>query len=89
MQEIGIDIAGHRAKHVNEFLGQDFDYVLTPCDNANETCPVFPAKSRRLHRNFEDPAGVQGDGNARLAVFRRVRDEIRDCLKSFPAAACP
>ncbi len=85
MREIGVDISGQRSKHVDEFVAQDFDYVLTVCDNANESCPIFPGRTRRLHRNFEDPAAVQGDEDARLAVFRRVRDEIRDYLKSFPA----
>lgn len=85
MREIGIDISGHRSKHVDEFVGQDFDYVLTVCDNANESCPVFPGKTHRLHRNFDDPAAVEGTEDARLAVFRRVRNEIRNYLKSFPA----
>src|SRR5918996_986710 len=58
MKEIGIDISAHRSKHVDEFAGQDFDYVLTVCDNANESCPVFPGMARQLHRNFEDPAAV-------------------------------
>jgi arsenate reductase len=86
MQEIGIDISGHRSKHIDECAGQDFDYVLTVCDNANESCPVFPSRTRRLHQNFQDPAGVQGNEQERLAVFRQVRDEIRDFLKSFPPA---
>jgi arsenate reductase (thioredoxin) len=58
--------------------------VLTVCDNANESCPVFPGKTQRLHQNFQDPAPVQGTEQERLAVFRRVRDEIRDYLTSFP-----
>lgn len=85
MREIGIDISGHRSKHVEEFTGQSFDYVLTVCDNANEICPVFPGGTTRLHRSFEDPAGAQGNEDSRRAVFRRVRDEIRAYLRNFPA----
>jgi arsenate reductase len=84
MKEIGVDISGHRSKHVDEFAGQQFDYVLTVCDNANESCPVLPGQGERLHRSFEDPAALQGDQQQRLALFRRVRDEIRDYLQTFP-----
>jgi len=83
MKEVGIDIASHRSKHVDEFAGQDFDYVLTVCDRANESCPIFAGHAARLHRNFEDPALAHGSQEERLAVFRRVRDEIRDYLKGF------
>ena len=83
MKEIGIDISGHRSKHVDEFAGQDFNYVLTVCDNAKESCPVFPGKTERLHKNFQDPAALQGTEEERLALFRRVRDEIKDYLKAF------
>jgi len=83
MREIGIDISGHRSKSVDEFLGQEFDYVITVCDNANESCPVFPGRTERIHWGFEDPATVEGDESARLAVFRRVRDEIREKLAGF------
>jgi arsenate reductase len=85
MGELGIDISGHRSKSVDEFLGQEFDYVITVCDNANEQCPVFPGKTKRIHWSFEDPAAVEGDQLARLAVFRRVRDEIRQRLQEFLA----
>jgi arsenate reductase len=77
MRELGIDISGHRSKHVDEFAGQAFDFVLTVCDNARESCPVFPAGTRTLHHSFDDPAAVEGDAAVRLAAFRRVRDEIR------------
>jgi len=83
MKELGIDISGHRSKSVDEFASTEFDYVLTVCDNAKESCPVFPGHANRLHRNFEDPAAAGGSEAARLAVFRRVRDEIRDYLKGF------
>jgi arsenate reductase len=84
MEEIGVDISAHRSKHVDEFAGQQFDYVLTVCDNANESCPVLPGQGERLHRSFEDPAVLQGSEQQRLAKFRRVRDEIRDYLQTFP-----
>jgi len=87
MRELGIDISGHRSKSVDEFAGQQFDYVLTVCDNARETCPIYPGHANRLHRSFADPAAVEGNEEERLAAFRRVRDEIRDYLRGFPASA--
>ena len=87
MREIGIDISGHRSKSVEEFAGREFDYVITVCDHANERCPVFPGKTTRIHWSFDDPAAATGDESARLAVFRRVRDEIRARLRDFIAAA--
>ncbi|MGA9993835.1 MAG: arsenate reductase ArsC [Pyrinomonadaceae bacterium] len=86
MREIGIDIRSHRSKSVDEFTGQEFDYVITVCDNARERCPVFPSQTRRIHWSFDDPAAAQGDEAARLAVFRRVRDEIAARLHEFVKA---
>jgi arsenate reductase len=83
MKELGIDISGHRSKHVQEFERQSFDYVLTVCDNAKESCPVFPGHLNRIHQGFEDPAALQGTDEERLLLFRRVRDEIRNYLKVF------
>src|SRR5918911_163275 len=83
MRELGIDISGHRSKSVDEFAGQEFDYVITVCDNANERCPVFPGKTQRVHWSFEDPAAATGDEEAKLTVFRNVRDEIRERLREF------
>ena len=83
MREAGIDISAQRSKSVEEFAGQAFDYVITVCDNAREQCPFFPARTRRVHWSFDDPAAVGGDAGARLAVFRRVRDEIRARLDEF------
>ena len=80
MRELGIDISQHRSKSVDEFAGQQFDYVITVCDNANEQCPVFPGNTRRIHWSFDDPAEAEGDEQSRLAIFRRVRDEIREQL---------
>jgi len=84
MRELGIDISSHRSKSVEEFARESFDFVLTVCDNANETCPVFPGHGMRIHRNFADPAAVQGTDGERLAAFRRVRDELRTYLNRFP-----
>src|SRR5215469_9325538 len=81
MSELGIDISGHRSKHVDEFAGQRFDYVLTVCDNVRESCPIFPGGGVRLHHNFEDPAALEDSEEQRLALFRRVRDEIRGYLR--------
>jgi arsenate reductase (thioredoxin) len=84
MKEAGIDITSHRSKHVDEFADQDFDYVLTVCDNAKESCPVFFGKATRLHYSFNDPAAVQGPEEERLGAFRKVRDELRAYLRKFP-----
>ena len=84
MKEVGIDISAHRSKHVQEFNGQPFDYVLTVCENAKESCPVFFGTGTRLHQTFTDPAIVEGTQEKRIAAFRTVRDEIRSDLKSFP-----
>ena len=89
IRELGIDISGHRSKNVDEFTGQNFHYVLTVCDNAKESCPIFPGKTVAIHRNFEDPAAVQDSEEKRFAVFRRVRDEIRDYLREFMNQAAP
>lgn len=81
MKEIGIDISEHRSKSVEEFAGQNFDYVITVCDNAKESCPVFPGNVKRIHWSFDDPAETTGGESEKLAVFRRVRDEIREKLR--------
>jgi arsenate reductase len=83
MGELGIDISGQRSKNVDEFEGQQFDYVITVCDNARETCPVFFSAAEKLHRSVEDPAAAVGSNEERLAVFRRVRDELRAYLREF------
>ncbi|HLI30798.1 MAG TPA: arsenate reductase ArsC [Terriglobia bacterium] len=86
MREIGIDISTHRSKSVEEFANQEFDYVITVCDNAKETCPVFPAKTHRIHWSIEDPAAVMDTDEQRLAAFRRIRDQLRARLLSFTQA---
>ena len=87
MRELDIDISGHRSKHVHEFQGKHFDYVITVCDNAKESCPVFFGAAKRLHHSFEDPAALQGSEEERLALFRRVRDELRAYLHDFAVQA--
>jgi arsenate reductase len=83
MAEIGLDISGHRSKSVDEFVGQDLDFVITVCDNAKETCPVFPGAVKRLHWPFEDPAAVEGSEEVRKAAFRRIRDRIHGRIMVF------
>jgi arsenate reductase len=84
MREVGIDISSYRSKGVDEFRDQSFDYVLTVCDNAKESCPIFPAKTVTIHHNFEDPAVLQASEEERMTLFRRVRDDIRQYLRGFP-----
>jgi arsenate reductase len=83
MREIGFDISSHRSKSVDEFSGEEFDYVVTVCDNARDNCPVFPGSATRLHWSFEDPAAVQGSLEERLAEFRHCRDLIQGRLQTF------
>jgi len=82
MKEVGIDITPHRSKHVDEFGGQDFDYVLTVFDNARENCPVFFGTATRLHRGFNDPGAIEGSEEKRVGAFRKVRDELRAYLNN-------
>ena len=81
MKEIGIDISSHRSKHVKEFLGQYFHYVITVCDEANEACPIFPGSSKRLHWPFPDPPHQKEVTEEVLDEFCRVRDLIHDKFK--------
>jgi len=83
MHELGIDISSHRSKSVDEFIGHQFDTVLTVCDNAKESCPVFPAGTKRIHWSLEDPAAVEGSEEIRLAAFRRIRDQLRSLLRQL------
>src|ERR1044071_10353738 len=87
MREIGIDISHHNSKSVDTFSGQEFDYVITVCDNAKEQCPVFPGKTKRIHWSFEDPATVTGEWDQRLEAFRKVRDQIDHRLMEFAETA--
>ena len=84
MAEVGIDIAQHRSKHVEEYATQSIDYVVTVCDRAKETCPLWPGRTTVIHWSFDDPAAVAGTDDRRL-VFRRVRDEIASAIRQFLA----
>jgi arsenate reductase len=81
MEEIGIDISSQESKTLDRYLQESFDYVITVCDDANEACPFFPGARSRLHWSFEDPSRVEGSEEERLAVFRSVRDRIRERIE--------
>jgi arsenate reductase len=83
MAERGIDISQHRSKHLNEFLSQPFEYVITVCDDAAEACPVFPGRAERIHWSFADPAAAEGDEAQRLQVFRDTREAIESRLRGW------
>jgi arsenate reductase len=85
MKEIGIDISNHRSKHLKEFLNTQIETVITVCDNANENCPFFPGQVNRHHWSFEDPAKATGSEEEKLAVFRRVRDQIKMVFEAYAA----
>ena len=83
MKELSIDISHQQSKRIERFLGESFDYVVTVCDKAKESCPTFPSARRMVHWTFEDPAAATGSEKNRLLFFRRVRDEITDRLRQF------
>lgn len=84
MKELGIDISRHRPKHVDQFLRHTFDYVITVCDDANESCPVFIGKvQHRLHMGFEDPTWTMGTEEEIIAAHQRVRDQIKAAFRTF------
>ena len=85
MDEIGVDIRDQRSQHVNEFLAEPFDTVITVCDHAAETCPSFPGHVQRVHWSLPDPSAGQGDETQRLAAFARVRDELQRRLRAWLA----
>jgi arsenate reductase len=85
MKEIGIDISGHRSKHLEEFLKQPVETVITVCGNADQVCPTFPGQVNRYHWGFDDPAHAKGTEEEKLVVFRRVRDEIRKVFEAYAA----
>ena len=84
MKEAGVDISNQRSKNVTELLDVKFDVVITLCGDAKDTCPVFPGDAKVVHRGFDDPARAEGSEEEVLAFFRRVRDEIRDFVKTLP-----
>lgn len=85
MKEVGIDISAHHSKHLNEFLDQPVETVITVCGNADQVCPTFPGQVNRHHWGFDDPAHATGTEDEKLAVFRRVRDEIRRVFEAYAA----
>lgn len=85
MDELGVDIRGHTSKSVDRFAAERFDWVITVCDRAREACPNFPGGTRTLHWSFDDPAEAPGADDERIAIFRRVRDEIRDRIRAWLA----
>jgi arsenate reductase len=85
MAEIGIDISGHTSKHMDEFLNQEVETVITVCGNADQACPMFPGQLNRYHWGFDDPAHATGTEEEQMAVFRRVRDEIRRVFEAYAA----
>jgi len=85
LQEIGIDISAHRSKHFSEFLNEPVETVITVCGKADQACPMFPGQVNRHHWGFDDPAHATGSEEEQLAVFRRVRDEIRRVFEAYAA----
>ena len=85
MAEIGIDISGHTSKHMEEFLNQEVETVITVCGNADQACPMFPGQLNRHHWGFDDPAHATGTEEEQMGVFRRVRDEIRRVFEAYAA----
>ncbi|MCZ6680145.1 MAG: arsenate reductase ArsC [Candidatus Poribacteria bacterium] len=83
MDEIGLDISGHTSDHLDKFLGEQFDYLITVCDHAQASCPIFPGAGTQLHWGFMDPAEVVGNEIERLVVFRRVRGEIQQQIQKW------
>jgi arsenate reductase len=89
MAEAGVDISGHRSKRLREVMDVDFDYVVTVCDHAHESCPFFPGKAKIVHRSFDDPPRLARDATTdeeAVSHYRRVRDEIRGFVESLPGA---
>ncbi|HOO33226.1 MAG TPA: arsenate reductase ArsC [Thermotogota bacterium] len=83
MNEIGIDMSEQESKKLDRFLSERFSYLITVCDRANRSCPVFPGVSIREHWSFDDPAAVEGSEEERLIVYRRIRDEIKNRIEQF------
>ena len=83
MREIGIDVSAQRSKHVDEYAGQAFDYVITVCDIARQVCPLFPGGGRRIHWDVEDPADAELRGETTAQAFRIARDELRSRIQEF------
>ena len=85
LSEIGIDISSHTSKHMNDFLKEQVETVITVCGNADQACPIFPGQVNRYHWGFDDPAHATGTEEEKMAIFRRVRDEIRKTFEAYAA----
>ena len=83
MAEIGIELSGHRSKHLDEFLEEEVETVITVCGNADQACPMFPGQPNRHHWGFDDPAHAQGTEQEQILVFRRVRDQIKMVFEAY------
>jgi arsenate reductase len=83
MKRDGIDISDHTSNNINEYLDVDFDFVITVCDNAKESCPYFPTKAIKMHYNFPDPAKAKGTDEQVMEQFREVREMIRKYVQNF------
>ena len=83
MDEIGIDIAEQRSKSVSEFIAQEFNYIITVCDNARQTCPIFPGKHQKISWDLEDPVLVEGIEEEKIMMFRKIRDRIKENILKF------
>lgn len=84
MADAGVDISGHRSKHLSEFINDEFDYVITLCGHADKYCPSFPGNTRKVHVPFDDPYSVRGSREYVMSEFRRVRDEIKAFVETLP-----
>jgi len=86
MAEAGVDISTQTSKHVDTLKDVDFDYVVTVCDNARQQCPVFPSRTKNIHRSFEDPVFMIGSKDEIMAAFRKLRDDMRTFVESMPGS---
>jgi arsenate reductase len=86
MAEAGVDISSHTSKHLDELSGIELDYIITVCDSAKEQCPVYPGRTKIIHKSFDDPAGITGTEEQVMTEFRRIRDEIRQFVQTLPGS---
>ena len=89
MAEAGVDISGHKSKHVDELAGINFDYVVTVCDHARDTCPVFEGQAKRIHKLFTDPSFMVAGDDEITAAFRKLRDDIKEFIETLPESLIP
>lgn len=85
INEVGIDISTYKSKSISEFIDQEFDFVITVCDQAKESCPIFYKAKKSLHQSFEDPAALKGDNENKIILFRKIRDEIKEYIDKLPS----